>query len=110
MVKRWPFLACLAQLFAKRRSAMQSMFTYAVAFSQDGTRTLTVFEGRKAASIELSAEWAAELSALLGGRRVGLGSAGNTSRVFRRSRLRVFVEQPDGSSRELERGSGGWQL
>ncbi|MGT2508170.1 hypothetical protein [Cupriavidus basilensis] len=55
----------LVQRFTGRQPAMQSMFTFAVAWNPNGTRTLTVFEGREAASIELSPEWAAELARLL---------------------------------------------
>lgn len=55
----------LVQRFTGRQPAMQSMFTFAVAWNPNGTRTLTVFEGAKAASIELSPEWTAELARLL---------------------------------------------
>jgi len=41
------------------------MFVFAVAWNPNGTLTLTVFEGEKAASIDLSPEWAAELARLL---------------------------------------------
>ena len=99
MAKRLPFLARLVQLFAKRRS----MFTYAVALNRDGTRTLTVFEGRQAASIELSPEWAVELAALLAGPAHRAGAACVDPRVFRKRKVRIVFKGPDRSRRVRER-------
>lgn len=38
---------------------------FAVAIAPDGVRTLTIFEGERAATIELSPGWASELALLL---------------------------------------------